>query len=131
MRKNFKGYTLVEVLVSIVLLTMVLAGSIGFYCHPQEVMALNMHKKIAMELGTQQIEQMRVDGYASLPNPASGSWETAQNIYFGSSDFIVQKQRRVTDQSGAGSLKLVEMKFTWAEPGKQNQEIDLATFIAP
>ena len=128
---NQNGFTLIEVLISILLLAIILTGGISFYTNSTEAMTLAMHKKIVTEMAVQEMELMKDALYTSLPNPATGC-TTATAVTFG--DFSVQKQRCVTDEPGGGATpnKKVEMKFVWIETGKQtSREIDLATYMAP
>ena len=127
-----KGFTLTEVLISLLLLSIVLIGGMGFYFNSTDVMTTAMHKKIAMEIATQAMEQIKDAGYVSLPIPATGNWETATTVTFG--DFKVQKQRRVTDElpGGATANKKVEIQVSWPESGKQTTSvINLVTYMAP
>ena len=129
---SHNGMTLAEVLISFLLLSIVLVGGMGFYFNSTDVMTMAMHKKIAMEMATQAMEQIKNGGYGSLPNPASGNWETASTVTFG--NFSAQKQRRVTDVEGTSPNinKRVEIQFNWSEPGRQtSQLVSLATYIAP
>ena len=127
--QNEKGISLVEVLISVLLLTIILAAGQNFYFNASAIMAQAMHKKIAMEMANQQMETNRVNGYASLPNPATGNWENPVAVSF--ADFTANARRRVTDL-GTPPQKKVEIEVKWLESGKQDQRvINLATYVSP
>ena len=66
MIKTDKGFTLVESLISILLLAIVLVGGMGFYFYSTDVMTIAMQKKMAMEMAMQAMEQMKDLGYSCL-----------------------------------------------------------------
>ena len=60
--KNKKAFTLIECLISILILAILLAGGMSFYFNSNSFMSLAMHKKIALELATEKMEDCkRVD----------------------------------------------------------------------
>ena len=126
--KENQGLTLIECLISILLLAIVLAGGMSFYFNSTAVMTLVMHKKTAMEMVTQAMEQIKNDGYLGLP--LSGVVDTSM-VTFG--DFSVQKQRQVTDESGpVPKNKKVEIQVRWFESGNPTaRTIGLVTYMAP
>ena len=138
-----KGMTLVEVLISILLLSIVLAGGISFYSNSTSVMTTAMNKKIAMEMATQAMEQMRDAGYSALPNCVTsptlcGAWlpnpATAVTFNNGNFSFSAQQQRRVADIDGTSpnSNKKVEIQVCWPTCGSATSKaINLATYMAP
>ena len=131
-----KGMTLAEVLISILILSIALVGGMCFYFNSTNVMTMAMNKKIAMEMATQAMEQIKDAGYSNLPNPATGNWETATSVTFsnGSSSFTTQKQRRVTDTEGASPNinKKVEIQVCWPTCGNATSKtINVATYMAP
>ena len=143
--KRSDGFTLIECLISIILLVIVLAGGMKFYFNASDIMTMAMHKKIAMEMATQAMEQMKDSGYTCLSYPTPGgcpttaplgTWETATPVTFnnGNFSFTAQKQRRITNVEGASPNinKKVEVQFSWSESGKSTPNvINLATNMAP
>ena len=103
-------------------------GGIGFYTNSTAAMTLAMHKKMAMEMATQAMEQMKDAGYVSLSDYAVRTCEAASTVTFG--DFSALKQRCLT--GGANANKTVEIQINWTEPGKQTSRVvNLATYMAP
>ena len=144
-RNSQGGFTLAEALISILLLAIVLAGGTGFYFNSTDVMTMAMHKKIAMEMANQAMEQIKDGGYTGASvNPATITWAPSSNPFNviewsnGSFDFKVQEQRRVTD-IGSPANKQVEVRVCWpvTDPSVNvcesptSQKINLATYIAP
>ena len=129
--KNKKAFTLIEVLVSLLLLAITLAGGITLYFNASTIMGLAMHKKIVTEMANQTMEQVKQAGYGSLPNPATGVWSPAFPVNF--NDFKAEAQRRVTDVPSS-TLKEVEVKVCWPDCGAGTTDkkiITLATYMAP
>ena len=142
---NKKAFTLVEVLISILLLSIILAGGMGFYFNSTDVMTRAMHKKIAMEMANQAMEQIKNGGYTgALVDPATITWAPSSDPFNviewsnGSFNFKVQEQHRVTD-IGSPANKQVEVRVCWpvTDPSVNvcesptSQKINLATYIAP
>ena len=146
MKLNFsKGFTLIETLISILLLSIVLASGAGFYTNSTRVMMLATNKRIALEMGIQAMEQIKNSGYAVLPNcttnpsqcgvwvdvPLTG-WVTSNT--FPSIPTPPSRQRRITDEasSGTNANKKIEIKISWVETGNATpREISLVTYMAP
>lgn len=132
--KTNRGFTLIESLISLLLLSIILAGGLSFYFNSDEIMSLAMHKKIAMEMANQSMEKIKKDGYANLLPPTIGfvSGPFGSAMTFG--DFTAQTQQRVTHVEGISPNinKMIEVKVSWTEAGKQtSREILLATYMAP
>jgi len=126
---NTRGFTLIESLISIILLSICLAGGIAFYFNASEIMTLAIHKKIAVEIANQAVEKYKEMGYSDLP-PANGVWTADSAVTFG--DFSVQTRRKIADVvNGPPATKQVEFEVTWTEAGKtQARTINLFTYIA-
>ncbi len=127
-----QGFTILETIISIIILAIVLSGGIAIYTNATTIMTIAMHKKIAMEMANQVIEKLKEAGYNdALLADTGGSWTPADpgtTITFG--DFSVNMQRRITNV-GAPANKTVEVRVRWLEAGRQqNSEITLATNIS-
>ena len=134
---NKKAFTLIEVLVCILLLAIILAGGISLYFNGTKIMTLAMHKKIAMEVVNQAMEQVRKDGYTNLSysNSVNNNIRTCGSsspVTFG--DFSVQKQQCLTNIEGnsPNKNKEIEIIVNWSETGSSESKIiALATYISP
>jgi type II secretory pathway pseudopilin PulG len=130
-KHSYQGFTILETLVSIIILTVFLSGGIAIYTNATAIMTVATHKKIAMEMANQFLEQLKKAGYSNaLLTDTAGGWTPASPgtiITFG--DFSANLQRRITN-TGSPSNKTVEVRVTWTEAGKQTSELTLATYIA-
>ena len=102
----------------------------AFYFNSTEVMTLAMHKKMAMEMATQALEQSKSLGYGNpVLADTAGAWTPLTSVVFGS--FSAQPQRRVTDNNPSANVKKIEIQVPWTESGKASQlQINLATYLA-
>ena len=64
--KNNNGFTLIEVLISILVLAVVLTGGMALYHNASEIMAHMVHKKVAMELADLEMEGIKEQTYNSI-----------------------------------------------------------------
>lgn len=136
MHNKKTGFTIIELLISLLLLTIVFIAGMAFYFYSNQFMLTSFHRRVATELANSIMEQIKQDGYDSLPNPAptSGLWQGPipiniedltgnQNIYVTDID---------DDGDNATDYKQVNVEIDWQEPGKKNQQtIKLETYIAP
>jgi len=67
-----RGFTLIESLISLILLSIVLTGGMQFYFNSQKLVSLASHKRLALHIANARLEEMRKNGYGALPNPAPG-----------------------------------------------------------
>src|SRR6185503_3413373 len=76
MRKKIKdpqsGFTIIESLISLILLAIVITGGMQFYFNAQKIVSLASHKKIAIQIANTRLEEIRRNGYGSLEEPATG-----------------------------------------------------------
>jgi len=126
---NRRGFTLIETLISIILLSICLTGGMAFYFNSSAIMALTVHKKMAMEIGNQALEKYKEMGYNDLP-AATGNWVADTAVTFG--EFTVQTRRKITQVvNGPPETKQVEFEVKWNEAGQQEaRTVNLLTYIA-
>ena len=136
MIKTNKGFTLIETIISILLLTIVLAASIRFYFNSTDIMAKAMRKKVAMEMAGEAMEQIKIAGYYTpslstvgwVDVPLTG-WDTS-NIF--PTTFSLHREKQITnDTGGASPNKKVEIQVRWFEPGNPTEiKLSLATYLS-
>jgi len=131
-----KGLTIVECLLSIIILAIMLTAGLAFYFNAQASMRWAISKRIAVEMASAQLESIRNDGYANLPNPApSGNlWQGPLAIALGR--LTGQKEIYVFDiDENADHLtdyKQVRVIVSWQDPGRTGlSTVSLDTYIAP
>jgi Tfp pilus assembly protein PilV len=136
-KNNNLGFSLAECLISILLLAIALIGGMAFYTNSSEVMGLTLHKKMAMEMAMQEMEQIKKDGQAGLPEPASGVWVSGSvsTVTFGdpAQPFSGQLQKKISDVEGTApnKNKKVEVQVSWTEAGETNpRTVNLQTLMA-
>lgn len=130
-----KGFTIIECLISILLLAIVMAGGMAFYFYSNEYFQGSIHKKIAVEIINSDIEKIRKDGFAELPD-ADGLWKSEDQNIRGLTGFTNNKRIYVyqVDKNGDGNIdyKHVRIELNWQEAGKQTQQaVRLDTYISP
>jgi len=130
-----KGLTIIECLLSILILAIMLTAGMAFYFNAQASMRWSVHKRIALEMASAELENIKNNGYATLPNPApaGGLWQgplTVQLVNLsGQKDIYVFD----VDINGDGStdFKQVRVIISWQDAGKgSSQSAQLDTYIA-
>jgi len=113
-----KGFTLVEVLLSIVILSILLCGAISMYFYSGEIQSMATHKKIAAELANSKMEEIKREGYNKLA-PSS------DEIKIGN----LTAQQTVTIEN-QGSYKVVKVNVVWNAAGKSEaRNLELVTYM--
>ena len=130
LRVNKSGLTLVEVLISILILSILLAGGLSFYFNSSEFMGLAMHKKMALELANEKMEECKrvitltaLDAMDNNPNPGP------ETINVGG-----LSATRTVDVSDPGNgevgYRLVNVNVIWTEAGKSSSKnVQMVTYI--
>jgi prepilin-type N-terminal cleavage/methylation domain-containing protein len=131
-----QGFTMIETLISILILLVMMTAGTAFYYNSSRIMAMTMRKKKALEMATQAIENAKDTGYSGLT--ALGIWQDIPLSGWDTTDIFPQspapqRQRRVTNDTVAGAVfKKVEVSVVWQEPGSSSSgSIFLATYLAP
>lgn len=133
-----KGFTIIECLISILLLAIVMAGGMAFYFYSTGYLASATHRRIAAEMANARLEQIKNSGYANLPDPAPGLWDDPsvpgvppEPVTIGSLPGQQEVYIFDIDENGGGTdYKQAEVKITWTEPSKTGpQEMVLETYI--
>lgn len=118
-----KGLTIIECLVSMIILATMLTAGMAFYFNAQASMRGSIHKRIAVEMAGAEMESLKNSGYASI---TLGVWPQS-NISIG--NLTGQRDVDVTDMSG---YKKVRVVVSWDDPRKNSrQSVSLDTYIAP
>lgn len=138
MRFAKSGFTIIECIISLLLLAIIMVGGMAFYTYASQYTRGAVHKKAALEIANTKMEEIRSNGYASLPDPAtlplSGLWQGPLNISIasltGEEDIYVYGID--DDSNGTTDYKKVTIEVKWQQAGKTNQQaIKLDTYITP
>ncbi len=135
-----KGFTIIECLISILLLAIIMAGGMAFYSLSHQYLRASMHKRTATEIANTKMEEIKNIDYALLPDYANwGTWtaQSATNIDIDNKLKGVGQQTvyaRDIDEDGDSVIdyKEIAVEINWQEPGKPTpQSVRLDTYIAP
>jgi prepilin-type N-terminal cleavage/methylation domain-containing protein len=150
-QRMYKGLTLIECLISLILLTILLVGGIALYFCAHQFLRWSTNKEIAIGIADSEMEDIKNNGYSCLPEPAptGGLWTTqdscSNNIIhtrsisitsFPSGNLTGQQNVFVDDNDangdGSTDYKEVRVSITW-QPGKNAtpETVSLVTDIAP
>jgi Tfp pilus assembly protein PilV len=125
---NKNGMTLVENLISMLLLTMVLTTGMSFFFNAGKMTALVTHKKMATEIVNNKMEDLRKLSYGSIVS--SGPDSVAVGSMNGQRSVTVTEIDDPVD--GTMDYKKAVVSFNWLEAeGKTTRTIQATTFIAP
>jgi len=121
---NTKGLTLIECVISILILAVTITGGLMLYSNANVIMSTAMHKKIALEMAVQEMEEIKDTEYTKL---SSGPWE---NKTFGL--FTAQIRKTITDVSAPpNAMKKVQLEVSWTEDKSDPKIIKLETLMSP
>ncbi len=124
---NTRGLTLIECVISILILSVTITGGLMLYSNANVIMSKAMHKKIALEMAVQEMEEIKNAGYAGLPGPSTGPWV---NKTFGL--FTAQMRKTITDASAPpNAMKKVQLEVSWTEDKSDPKIIKLETLMSP
>ena len=130
-----KGFTIIECLISVILLAITMVGSMAFYFYSTGHLAGATHKRIAAELANAKMEELKNTDYDDITNDT-------QNITISATPGIpmsgINGTENVTVNPGGGHFggpeyKEVHVEIAWSEPTKSGlqQKVTLSTNIAP
>lgn len=120
-RNHMKGFSIVEALVSMILLVIMMTGGMAFYNYASKHAAEALHQKIALQLAESEMERLRSSAFP----PIGGSTNVTIRYLPGI------MTTTVLDSIGA-AYRHVDVRVSWTEPGiATNREINLQTYIGP
>jgi len=122
------GSTLIEVLVSMIVMLITVLGGMALYFNASELQKMAIHKKMATELANIEMEKYRDQACSSI---TSYNWTdyTIGGLNPQGSD---SKGIKVDVTSQTGYCE-VEVNIKWNEVGQMNRdfEVKLITYVAP
>lgn len=120
-----RGFTLIEIMVSILLLAITLTGGMVLYHNAEQIMALMVHKKVAMELADEKMEEIRNKPFVSLPNNDVPVVESNLKITG------LPASRKTVISQPASNLKEVRVEVNWNEAGAVTaKSVELVSYVA-
>ena len=112
---NNSGSSLVESLISMLIIIITALGGIALYFNASEVQRLAQHKKIATEIAKAEMEKYRSTACSAMTNGA----ETPQTVPIGGLDGTLQ---RTADTANCKVL----VEVTWNETGQFSQDYNVS-----
>jgi prepilin-type N-terminal cleavage/methylation domain-containing protein len=137
-QRMYRGLTLIECLISLLLLTILLVGGMAFYFYAHQSLRWSINKEIATGIANCEMEDIKNSGYNNLPNPALNSClddpnRAKNNVIVGNLPATAQERVSVCGRNdGTMDYKEVQVSITWQQPNKTSPEtVSLVTDIAP
>ncbi|MGE0269535.1 MAG: prepilin-type N-terminal cleavage/methylation domain-containing protein [Candidatus Omnitrophota bacterium] len=118
---NKSGFTLLEIIISILLLAITLAGGMALYFNANKIMALMVHKKAAMELADKKMEDLRDRSYVNVVDEQDFALKVAG----------LNATRTVSVSEPNSSYKQVVIEVNWKEADKSDKTVKLVSYVAP
>ena len=119
------GFTLLEILVSMLLLAVTLVGGMALYHNAERIMALMVHKKVAMELANEKMEAVRNSSYGSLSDGVS------QDFGLKVSGLNAGRVTTVSILDPNKDVKEVRVAVNWKEAGQKiDKTVELVSYVA-
>ena len=127
------GLTFMESLVTLLLLTSILAFGTSIYSNADKIATLAIHKKIAVEMITAKLEELKKGGYAALPDPANPIPVVGISLEGTPAELsLAVNNIDETPLDGSTDYKEVIATIQWLEVKSQTPRIvSLTTFMAP
>jgi len=118
-----KGLTIIECLISIIILAIILTAGMAFYFNAQASMRWSINKRIAVEIAGAELESIKNRDYANI---TPGVWSP---VDMSTDTFNGTKNVEVSD---IGDYKQIHVVVGWQDEVKKgNSSVSLYTYIAP
>ena len=118
-----KGLTLIEVLVSIVIFAVALAGGMAMFFYLNSIASRGINERKAVQLADSKMEELQNTSYANLVN---------STVSVSGGTFTAQQSVTVTNMTDALGGKQIRVLMSWHEPGRVGDEaVDLVTVRQP
>ena len=125
---NCKASSLVEVLISILLFAIVIAGGLGFYSYATHLQALATHKKIATQIANVMMEEYKSKLYSDPVLNLDPGGHTVPCTFNVDNLYVCW----VYVQSPNSDYKQVKVGVKWSEVGMTaDQWVNMTTFRVP
>jgi prepilin-type N-terminal cleavage/methylation domain-containing protein len=120
-----KGFTIIECLISILLLTIIMVGGMALFFYPQGYYTASAHRKVATDIASAQLEGLK----KQLITNWDSAFPASLPITIGGLSGTVRIPQPFS--SCGTDCKAVQVKISWNEPEKAAlQEVILDTCIA-
>jgi type IV pilus assembly protein PilV len=127
MRNNSQGFTLIEALIAIVLLSVGLLGLSAMTIGTIRGLVFSNNKTIATTLARDKLEQIKHTGYAS----ATSAQYPPEPYHTLVGYEAFQRLVTITDNTPRPNTRTVAVTVTWQDSAGSPREVVLRTVIAP
>lgn len=137
MLRTNSGISLIESLISVLILTIVVAGGMAFYFNAAQLTSLRLHKQLALQTASSKLEEFKDSNYATLVQGITqadvtiGELEAKVSGGLGMTTIITDRD----DNPPSGTdYKEISVSVVWQEPSRnlsQKEKVELTTFVAP
>jgi prepilin-type N-terminal cleavage/methylation domain-containing protein len=127
------GFSLIECLVSILLLTFLLVGGMSFYTFSNDYLQSVTSRRIAADLANSRMEIIKSGGYDAASNLTACSNPSSTSVLIGQlpGSMVCCQNGTFTDVNATSSYKAVKVKVQWNQPNKSGPwNVTLDSFIA-
>ena len=121
--KVSKAFTLIELMLAILILTIVIAGGSFLFVGGRSQINLQKHYRVATQLAAQKLEELKADNTVSYDSIVVG--ETEQSLSL--EDLSYSRSTRIEN---VGLYKKARVTVRWGQIGNEHN-VSLVTFIAP
>lgn len=128
------GSTLIEILVSMVVIMITALGGIALYFNSSELKSMATHKKIVIELANSKMEEYRAMDCASIITSLGTDDDQWVDYSVGGLDLLGSDGKGIkTHVHSESGYCEVEVRIKWNEVGQINRDFDitLITYVAP
>jgi len=127
-RRKMKGFTLVEVMISIIILLIGIFGVWAYFIYSKNALELAVKKRYASQICHMRLEELRSVDYNAL----SGYEETNTPIKIDNLDGYRNTVIEDIDENkdGRTDYKKITVRVNWNQNGKE-QKIEFVSFISP
>ncbi|MCK5013962.1 MAG: type II secretion system protein [Candidatus Omnitrophica bacterium] len=143
-KSSLGGFTVIETLISILLLAITLAGGLSIYFNADRIVTLVGHKKIAVEIANSRMEELRRLDYGVFKSTYTLADPTVAQV-FPDPNISPDPPLTVGDIAATRAITVeyvphvdppdymeVRVKVSWTEANQtQLKEFEITSFIAP
>ncbi|MBA2124528.1 hypothetical protein B9J78_06330 [bacterium Unc6] len=120
-----KAFTLIEVMLSILILAIVIIGGAFFFIHGPSQIRVSKRERLALELAEEKIEVSRVRGFSGLVNESESGLALGRGFTATRLTVVAGIDE---DRDGIIDYKNVTVTVSWMERGTP-REVNLTTLI--
>ncbi|MCM8785456.1 MAG: prepilin-type N-terminal cleavage/methylation domain-containing protein [Candidatus Omnitrophica bacterium] len=129
MKKN-KGFSLIEIIVSILIILIGVFGTLTYFFYSQINLNLERHKRTALQIAQSRIEFLKTVNYNNLENYIENGTNVNIDEITGKRITLIENIIDTEDGDNVPDYKKITVKVIWHE-NKRNNEVNLQTIIAP